>query len=414
MNLTLLYFIIAAAALAPAVALMWAVGTSRPWLFYGAEAWCVLVVALLAYFYLRAVRPVRRLSHGMDLLGGGDWNVRLRKVGQPEVDSISRVFNAMLERLQTQERRIREQNHFLSLLSEVAPVGIVVTKPDGTVALCNPCAARQLGQDGPGGDIEAAMATMTDGQDITLRLNARNIKRISRRHFNDSGLRHSFFIIADLSDVVADAEREGYEKLVRTISHEVNNTAGVLATALDSFELGADDADLARSCRERVLAMSNFVGAYAGVVKTGTPNAVRRDLGSVVANLRPFLESLCSRMGRTCLFSIDEPGARVALDSAQLEQVLVNIVKNACEASPEGAQIAVTCRGNVLTVANPGPEIAPEVAARLFSPFFSTKPTGQGIGLTLTREVLDGHGADYSLTSSEGTTTFRIVFPLAR
>lgn len=422
MKLKFLFLLASLVSLGPAALMMWYVGPEVPWIFYGAEAWAVVAVLLLGFFYFRALRPVEKLAEGMDLLRGGDWNVRLRKVGQPEVDAISGVFNRMLEKLQYQQRQIQEKTHFLTILSDEAPVGIMVTDSDGRIMLCNPCCRRQLGMEDETpasvlkladmqGSLPHALASMADGVDATVRISARDIKRICRRHFTDCGIRHSFYIIADMTEVVAAAEREGYEKLVRTISHEVNNTAGVIATALDSFAFDdADDAELAGSCRRRVLAMSDFIGAYAGVVKTGLPNAIKSDLGQLIRSLTPFMESMCTSRGCRLAVDIDSVPQPVIIDPAQIQQVIVNVLKNACEASAPGAEVRVACRGGGFTVTNAG-TIPDEVAVRIFSPFFTTKPAGQGIGLTLTREVLERHGARFGLASADGSTVFSAHFP---
>lgn len=420
MRLNIFISLIGLAVLLPCGIVMWVAGTGRPWLFYGAELWSVIVVVLLALFYLRAVRPVEKLAEGMDILKSGEWNVRLRKLGQPEVDSISQLFNLMLERLQSQQRQIEEKTHFLTTLSEEAPIGIIVTDIEGNIALCNPYGCAQLGFTSESnllhrpiselaGRLPEVLNSMSDGADITLKLNARDIKRISRRHFTDCGIRHSFYIIADLTDVVAAAEREGYEKLVRTISHEVNNSAGVIATALDSFALDADDAELARSCRDRALAMSKFVGAYAGVVKTSHPNLVKTDLVEMLQSLKPFLESLCKRY--QCSLAVTTPlgAACVMLDPVQIEQVLVNVLKNACEASVAGDEVRIECGKTGFCIINNG-ILNPDVEDHIFSPFFTTKPTGQGIGLTLAREILERHNATYGLHSENGKTFFSAIF----
>ncbi|MEL7535247.1 MAG: ATP-binding protein, partial [Bacteroidota bacterium] len=98
-------------------------------------------------------------------------------------------------------------------------------------------------------------------------------------------------------------------------------------------------------------------------------------------------------------------------DQALMEQVLLNLVKNACESVKQDGKVRLIVQANPpqLIIEDNGPGIAPETAQKLFSPFFSTKPTGQGIGLTLVREVLHQHGFPFSLlTESDGWTRFRI------
>lgn len=417
MKLPVLFVILAVLQLPGYALLLWLTGPQHPLWFYGAEVIAVLNIIYICYFYHRIVKPVRTIGGGMDLLKGGDWNVRLRHVGQPEVDGVVDVFNNMLCKLHGQQTIIEEKTNFLVLLAEASPVGLVVVDGSGTVRMCNSCAIRQLGADVSGSKLDGTcnelgrvMSEMEDGSDLMVRKNALDIKRVSRRHFMESGIRKSFFIIADLSDVVSQAEREGYEKIVRTISHEVHNTIGVIATALGSFELSTDDAILAESCRSRALAMSEFVGAYARVVKTGAPLTAPVNLPSLVRRLQQFLESLCKSAGCKMHVECTETEAVVSADAAQLEQVLVNTVKNACEACSGSGTVQIRAGADFIEVCDNGKGLSPQVQALVFTPFFSTKPNGQGIGLTLVREILERHDAEFSLTSNNGITTFRAKF----
>ncbi|MCM1068028.1 MAG: ATP-binding protein [Muribaculaceae bacterium] len=397
---------------APAcVAVMMLSYESRPWLFYCAELLLLgeLIVAVL--FYRKVMRPLAMLRSGLSLLRSQDWNVKLRLTGQREVDEVVDVFNNMISKLHTQAVAMSEQRHFLSLLVEVSPSGIVVCDFDGRVRMANPAAFRLLGVDDAARLPEALDAIP---HDVVRRPDGR-VLRVVRRHFVEDGVRHAFYLIEDVTKPVATAEKEAYGKLIRLIAHEVNNTVGGLVTALGALEgRDSDDDALVGACRSRAMGLSAFIGRFAEVVKIPSPQRLGFDIAAAVAGMKPFLESLCSKSGAHLDLAVPACPVEVCADWAMMEQVIVNVVKNAVESAGRGGcvRIEVTKSPRGIVVADNGPGIDAEKSARIFTPFFTDKPSGQGIGLTFVREVLTAHGCSYTLSTdpTDGLTRFRIWF----
>lgn len=413
MSLRLLFILFLIVQL-PAYALAIYIGYRESlWLMYGAEVMLVVDIILSVSMYRRIMLPLRNLEGALNMLKGRDWNVAMRTVGMPEVDAIVEVFNNMMHELHTQRVRVEETQHFLSYLADLAPVGIIIHGQSGRVMLCNPAATRML-DNSPA--LRPALAAMADGQDITLRSDASGIYRCSRRHFMENGVRRDFFIIENVTDTVAAAEREAYGKLIRLIAHEVNNTVTGLSTAMATVDTGGDELNrqLLDACGERAMGLSRFITRFAEVVKTPDPVLERIDLTALVANMSPFLESLCTP--RDIAFVLEMPPGPVYIraDAPQIEQVLVNIVKNSAESIGRGGRItvAITETPVTVTVTDDGPGIPADKADKIFSPFFTDKPTGQGIGLTFVADVLRRHRAAFSLTTDPATslTNFRIRF----
>ncbi len=125
------------------------------------------------------------------------------------------------------------------------------------------------------------------------------------------------------------------------------------------------------------------------------------------------MEGLCADHGVTIRMELSEQLRPVQMDAALIEQVLVNIIKNAVESIGENGEITIrTFAPAGIEVADNGAGISKEAEAKLFTPFFSTKPNGQGIGLIFIREILSRHGCTFSLrTYADGLTRFRILFP---
>ena len=181
-----------------------------------------------------------------------------------------------------------------------------------------------------------------------------------------------------------------------------------------------DICDVMRVCTERCFSMSRFITRFADVVKIPEPALVTGKLNELASMCKRFMEGMCNDRNILLWLECDPKLEPVRFDAALLEQVLVNIIKNAAESiehAPEGTiqqgrVVVRTIAPTTIEVVDNGPGITKETEAKLFSPFFSTKPNGQGIGLVFIREVLTRHGCTFSLrTYSDGLTRFRIIFP---
>lgn len=398
--------------------------------FYIGEGLVLFILCYLPFFYRKIVKPLNSIGSGMELLREQDFSSRLSPVGQYEADRIVNVFNRMMEQLKNERLRLREQNNFLDLLIKASPMGVILTTLDEDLSELNPMAQKMLGVrqedvlgkkmneiDSP---LAAELANVPKGETATVRLNDSNIYRCTHSSFIDRGFQHPFFLIESLTDEVMKAEKKAYEKVIRMIAHEVNNTTAGITSTLDtveqalSTEEGMDDiCDVMRVCTERCFSMSRFITRFADVVKIPEPTLTPVDLNDLAFTCKRFMEGMCADRNIKLRLEIDETLKEVKMDASLFEQVLVNIIKNAAESIEKDGEIIVrTLSPATIKVVDNGKGISKEVEAKLFSPFFSTKPNGQGIGLIFIREVLMRHGCTFSLrTYADGLTRFRILFP---
>lgn len=398
--------------------------------FYIGEGLVLFILCYLPFFYRKIVKPLNSIGSGMELLREQDFSSRLSPVGQYEADRIVNVFNRMMEQLKNERLRLREQNNFLDLLIKASPMGVILTTLDEDLSELNPMAQKMLGVrqedvlgkkmneiDSP---LAAELANVPKGETATVRLNDSNIYRCTHSSFIDRGFQHPFFLIESLTDEVMKAEKKAYEKVIRMIAHEVNNTTAGITSTLDtveqalSAEEGMDDiCDVMRVCIERCFSMSRFITRFADVVKIPEPTLTPVDLNDLAFTCKRFMEGMCADRNIKLRLEIDETLKKVKMDASLFEQVLVNIIKNAAESIEKDGEIIVrTLSPAIVEVVDNGKGISKEVEAKLFSPFFSTKPNGQGIGLIFIREVLMRHGCTFSLrTYADGLTRFRILFP---
>ncbi|QIU96775.1 sensor histidine kinase [Bacteroides faecium] len=405
--------------------------------FYIGEGLILFILIYLVFFYRKLVKPLNTIGSGMDLLREQDFSSRLSPVGQYEADRVVNVFNRMMEQLKNERLRLREQNHFLDLLINASPMGVIITTLDDDLSQLNPMALKMLGvrlEDVQGkkmkeidSPLAMELANVPKGETTTVRLNDSNIYRCTHSSFIDHGFQHPFFLVESLTDEVMKAEKKAYEKVIRMIAHEVNNTTAGITSTLDtveqalSTEEGMDDiCDVMRVCTERCFSMSRFITRFADVVKIPEPTVSPVNLNDLAFTCKRFMEGMCNDRHIKLRMEPDESLKDVMLDAALFEQVLVNIIKNAVESietdaesiGTDGEIIIRTLSPATIEITDNGKGINKETEAKLFSPFFSTKPNGQGIGLIFIREVLMRHGCTFSLrTYADGLTKFQIVFP---
>ena len=398
--------------------------------FYIGEGLILFILIYLTFFYRKIVKPLNTIGSGMELLREQDFSSRLSPVGQYEADRVVNIFNRMMEQLKNERLRLREQNNFLDLLIKASPMGVIITSLDEDLSELNPMALKMLGvrlEDVQGkkmkeidSPLAVELANLPKGEKVTVRLNDSNIYRCTHSSFIDRGFKHPFYLVETLTDEVMKAEKKAYEKVIRMIAHEVNNTTAGITSTLDtveqalSSEEGMEDiCDVMRVCTDRCFSMSRFITRFADVVKIPEPTLSSVNLNDLVFTCKRFMEGMCNDRRITLRMEIDESLKDVMLDAALFEQVLVNIIKNAAESIETDGEIIVrTLAPATVEVIDNGQGISKETEAKLFSPFFSTKPNGQGIGLIFIREVLMRHGCTFSLrTYADGLTRFRITFP---
>jgi signal transduction histidine kinase len=392
------YFLLLALAIAALTAVaLYGTFHSHPRLFYVTEGYVVLLVFYLWFFYQKTLRPYDTLLSGIELVRDLDLTTRLAPVGQHEADIIVRTFNELLSRLRSEHLSLEEQYTFLSLLINASPMGIVQCDIDGKVTSMNPAAQQMMSP-----SVEEAMRKLPLGQETTIRLPGEpQLFRINYLSFPDRGFQHPFYLIESLTDEVRQAEKAAYERVIRMIAHEVNNSvAGIIGSLADGEA-------------ERLKALSAFVTRFAQVVKIPKPQLQLCDLSEEVDACRPFLESLCTTANVRLEFDLTDEAAPVRLDTVLFQQVLINIVKNSIESIKEkGGHVVITTAPTQLTITDNGNGISPEVAQNLFTPFYSTKPQGQGLGLLLIRDILTAHGCTFSLLTDpiDHQTRFTIQF----
>ena len=272
----------------------------KPLHLYIVEGIIAFILVFLFIFYRKIVKPMNIIGSGMELLREQDFSSRLSKVGQYEADRIVNVFNRMMEQLKNERLRLREQNHFLDLLIQASPMGVVITTLNGEISQLNPMGLKMMGvrlEEIMGKKIEnidsplaEELANISKDQTAVVRLNDSNIYKCTHSSFIDRGFHHPFYLIEKMTDEVMRAEKKAYEKVIRMIAHEVNNTTAGITSTLDTVEQALsteedmeDICDVMRVCTERCFSMSRFITRFADVVKIPEPALVTGKLNELAA-----------------------------------------------------------------------------------------------------------------------------------
>ena len=431
MKLKSFFFLLAFLLMVVWIILLFIATQENGWRFYLIEGIITFSLVYLVYFYKKVIKPLNSIAGGMDLLQAQDFSSRLSPVGQREADRIVSIFNRMMNQLKEERLRLREQNHFLDLLISVSPMGVIILTLDEQISMVNKAALKFLDagteddvlnktMDKLTGTLAEELDRMPKDTTTTVRLSDSRIYRCSRLSFVDRGFAHPFYLIESLTSEVMKAEKKAYEKVIRMIAHEVNNSvAGITSTldtvdnALQTMEDTEDLREVMKVCIERSYSMSRFITNFADVVKIPEPQTEEVCLNDRVIACKRFMENVCQSRNISLRLELCEENPVVSIDTSLFEQVIINIIKNSAESIGEAGEIIIrtSASPSMLEIGDTGQGISKDVEAKLFSPFFSTKPNGQGIGLIFIREVLMKHHCTFSLrTYPDGITRFRICF----
>ncbi len=431
-----------------------------------------LELALLASLALghrlvrRALEPLAYTEHFHHLLQEQNYASRLRTSGGAELRRLVEQFNRLLAALYQERLRLGEQRGLLDRLLEATPSGVLVFDFDGRLSLVNAAAQALLGLAEPGGRTlqdwlqgraELAAARAGGGRARCLSLLAQldalppgaaqllsdpdgRRYRCQRGHFHDRGFARHFLLIEELTEELASSEKATYERLVRVLAHEVNNTVAATGSVLDSLlyyrdQLAARDGDdfatAIVAVKRRNASLGEFIERFARVVKMPAPEPRPAPLRGMLDDIVWLYREQCRQLGIDIVWRRCDAAPAYPLDRQLMEQALLNIVKNAMEAADEGRRAAAGRHGGGaapariwlalrreaagglrLSIGDSGRRLGGVAPHQLFSPFFTTKKGGQGIGLLFVREVLNRHGFPYRLAPDEaGDTCFDIWLP---
>lgn len=410
-----------------------------------------LILSLLCgtWLLMRFFQPLKMLLSSVDFLKESDFSSRLKLTGQQEMDALISVFNAMLTSLREERLNAEEQRQLLASIVERTPTGIVIFDFDNSVSMMNPSATALFktiqSKNSSSALIGTSINELPEPFATSLKklgstgnfsqhkhiseivsIGARRV-RCARIEFYDRGFTRAVYLLDELTEELRRSEKAAYDKLIRVFAHEINNSMGAVRSILQSLRLytrqindeDRTDAESAIDVAvERTSSLAEFVKNYAEIIRLPAPNLVPCDIVQILHHVSILLtplaeEKKCSWEWRS-KNSLEELPILVLADKIQIQQALLNIIKNAIEASHPKTSIILSCEKNyrecIVSIENVGTQISAEAQAHLFTPFFTTKPQGQGIGLMIVREILTAHNTHFILENT--STGARFTFTL--
>jgi nitrogen fixation/metabolism regulation signal transduction histidine kinase len=365
----------------------------------------------------RVVRPLQTLSNMLAALREGDYSIRAR--GADRDDSLGLALlesNLLGETLRSQRLGAMEATALLRTVMSEIDVAVFAFDDGDRVRLANRAGERLLDQSAErllGRTAEqVGLGVYLQGdsprtEDVTFP-GAAGRWEVRRGVFRQDGRPHTLLVLTDVSKTLREEELQAWQRLVRVLSHEINNSlapiksiAGSLQTLLDREPRPVDvDDDLRRGLTViagRSEALVRFMSAYARLARLPAPQRSPVDVGAWVRRVAA-LET------RLPVFVEGGPAMRIRADGDQLDQMLINLVRNAADAALEtggGVRLGWRLQQGALAVhvEDDGPGLPP--SRNLFVPFFTTKPQGSGIGLVLSRQIAEAHGGALSLENRD-------------
>ena len=373
-------------------------------LLFAVEA-LFIVSIIVSWRLIRALFvPLELIQTGAQLITDRDFTTRFVEVGQPEMDALIAVYNRMIDRLREERLGAEEERRLLEKIVEASPSGIVICDFDGNVQQMNPAAQKLVTP-----ELFAEMRTLGPGESrLVIRDLPRRLK-VWRAEFRDRGFAKSFFIIDEMTEELRVSEKAAYEKLIRMMSHEVNNSVGAVRSLLESSlryapHIGdADRDDFVNAltiASSRIDALNRFMTGFADVVRIPPPRRTRVRVANAIERVAAFVKPELD--ARQIALSVNVDDTQAELDEQQFEQVLINVIRNAAESIDRNGTISLTLQQSQLAIADTGAGISAEDQHDLFTPFFSTKREGRGLGLTIVQEILSNHGFAFALRNRNG------------
>jgi len=389
--------------------------------------WWLLAMALQEH----ATRPLQTLANVVAALREEDYSFRARNaVPEDALGELSLEVNALADMLSDQRIRAIEATALLRRVVEEIDAPLFAFDPERRLQLVNSAGERLLqtpavrlmertaDEIGLEDCLDAANESL-----VPFPANSQARWLVRRSSFRQKGVPHTLIVLSDVSRALREEERSAWQRLVRVLGHELNNSltpiksiAGSLQTRMAQTSLGPDEKqDFTRGLEiieNRAASLNRFLQAYRQLAQMPPP--VLRQ-----CTLLPIVQRAAALETRLTITVVPGPEITFVADPDQLEQMLINLVRNATEAvleppeppangspakdRPSQPEVVVTwCADDdeiLLTVEDNGPGLLNP--SNVFVPFYTTKPEGSGIGLVLSRQIVEAHGGSIQLTNRE-------------
>jgi two-component system nitrogen regulation sensor histidine kinase NtrY len=406
--------------------------------------WWILAMALQE----QATRPLQTLSNVVASLREEDYSFRARgAVPDDALGELSLEVNALADLLADRRIQAIEATALLRRVVEEIEVPLFAFDPNQTLRLINSAGERLLQQPAvrllgrTAEEIGLVLCLAAESETLVpLNFSSPNARwQVRRSSFRQKGVPHTLIVLSDVSRALREEERSAWQRLIRVLGHELNNSlapiksiAGSLISRISSVPMNAEQRqDFERGLaiiETRAASLNRFLQAYRQLAQMPPP-ALRK------TGLAPLVQQVAGLETRLPVTVSPGPDVELMVDPDQIEQMLINLVRNAVEAAREASHPAdplpqpgdtasthsdpevvmrwdLTEKDLVLTIDDNGPGLLNPSNA--FVPFYTTKPAGSGIGLVLSRQIAEAHGGSLELLNRSDKKGCRVTVTLPR
>ncbi|HEX8172671.1 MAG TPA: ATP-binding protein [Thermoanaerobaculia bacterium] len=379
-----------------------------------------IVLSLSRSLSRTLLRPLVALDDGLRAFRDGDFSMRLAAPeSDDEVTNVKRLYNEVADTLRAQRTDIYQKELLLDTILQRTPVAVVLVNAADRIVYSNAAARELLAGGGrldghrfaevTQGVVAPVREALLAGRDTIVAMPGEvqdETIHVAQRLFRLNTLEHRLVLVERLTTELRRQEVAVWKKAIRVINHELNNTVAPISSLFHSARIAQQKPerremleDIYATIEERLAFLRTFLESYAQFARLPAPRKERTTWRALLNDVR-------------ALYAFDAAGdvdAEAFVDVAQMQQVLINLVKNAHESGSEPAKISVTVRrtpeSTLVRITDAGRGMPDAVLRQALVPFYSTRTGGTGVGLALSNEIIEAHGGRLRLQSREGEGT---------
>lgn len=385
-------------------------------------AWAIAIlitIPLLLWSARWTTRNVEMSLQGLDdalrAFRDSDFSMRLTTTGDRQTSELRTIYNEVADALRVQRADVYQKELLLDTILQRTPVAVLLVNSADRIVYSN-VAARELFAGGGRIDglyyspllddvtepIRDALFAGTDAIVVVPAAEHDETFHVSQRTFRLNTLEHRLILVERLTAELRRQEVAVWKKAIRVINHEINNTIAPVSSLFHSARIAQEKPDrrhkldeIYEAIDERLAFLRSFLESYAQFARLPAPRKQTTHWDEILADVRALYE-----------FRVEgDAHAEVCVDRAQMQQVLINLVKNAHESGSDPAAIVVSLQHNIVRVSDAGRGMSEDVLRQALVPFYSTKQGGTGVGLALSNEIVEAHGGRMRLEARPGGGT---------
>ena len=404
------------------------------YLFYEHELYfcvffsCVLALVIMACLVSIYYSSIRRMERVIGSIRHGDFMLNFSAAGRSEVERrMVESLNEVILRFRTDLSEKQEKHQYFETLLDTVDTSMLVADKQGVVMWMNRAGVQDLCGHAIhqldelkvlNPDFPLLLSTLQPGEVKVIRIYKEEVMQdlaVTVTEYSTPAADLRLINLKNIRSILEENEMEAWQKLVRVLTHEIMNSITPIISLSDTLceraiQQGMEEESLMlqgmKTIHRRSKGLMVFVENYRKLSRLSTPMLAPVEVGELLGDIKKLFPSSKVRY----IYKVEDESRKLMIDRSQMEQVLINLLKNAGEACMDQPNPEVVVETDYqtenhifrLSVTDNGCGILPEVVDRIFIPFFTTKPTGSGIGLSLCKQIMTLHGGSIRVKSELG------------